>query len=225
VFFCTLERFSHGFTRLVSQDLSSHSHARRRGLAVSRVFEKALHEMHLYNGAEYDDQTLYHGPGLNVARVSFDEVEVPSLGSPGHTLELTHYLYSLVYGLECRGEVIDGDVHVLQLLAELLPLVIPESSEVEVDQLGGEPGELVVQTHAVVTTLRAVLLILTAGLPRVRVYNLRGRIPYCHPDGAVSALEDLVGHVERGPRVDVLPVAVLLPGLNVHLVLHRDTWS
>ena len=48
-------------------------------------------------------------------------------------------------------------------------------------------------------------------------------LPDSHPDGAVTALEDLVGYVEGGPGVDILPVAVLLTRLHVHLVLHGYT--
>ena len=70
------------------------------------------------------------------------------------------YLNPLVDAAERGGEVLDGDVHVLQLLAELLPLVVAEGCQVKVDQLGREPRELVVEADAVVAALRHVALLI-----------------------------------------------------------------
>ena len=70
------------------------------------------------------------------------------------------YLNPLVDAAERGGEVLDGDVHVLQLLTELLPLVIAEGCQVKVDQLGREPRELVIEADAVVAALRHVALLI-----------------------------------------------------------------
>ena len=70
------------------------------------------------------------------------------------------YLNPLVDAPERGGEVLDGDVHVLQLLAELLPLVVAEGCQVKVDQLGREPRELVIEADAVVAALRHVALLI-----------------------------------------------------------------
>ena len=51
-----------------------------------------LYESNLNNGAEHDNDALDEGPGLDVAGVALDEVEVPGFGPPRHTLELLHYL-------------------------------------------------------------------------------------------------------------------------------------
>ena len=115
---------------------------------------------HLDNCANNHNQNLSHGPILNVVEVPLNDVEVPRLGALGHCLELSDdlqreeqdyfqtywikspgagYLNPLVDAAERGGEVLDGDVHVLQLLAELLPLVVAEGCQVKVDQLGREP--------------------------------------------------------------------------------------
>ncbi|MFN9944591.1 MAG: hypothetical protein ACK56I_34495 [bacterium] len=47
-------------------------------------------------------------------------------------------------------------------------------------------------------------------------------VPHRHADGAVSALQHLVRHVEGGARMHVLPVAVLFAGVHVHFVLHGE---
>jgi len=132
---------------------------------------------------------------LHVVRIVQDQIEVPGLGSPRHTLELSHDLYSLVHSLERHGEVFHCDVHVLQLLTELFPLVVPERGEVEVDQLSAEPGELVVQADAVVPALGRVLLVLGACLPSVRVDYLHLWVPDGHSNSSISPLEDLVRDV------------------------------
>ena len=51
-----------------------------------------LYESNLNNGAEHDNDALDEGPGLDVAGVALDEVEVPGFGPTRHTLELLHYL-------------------------------------------------------------------------------------------------------------------------------------
>merc|ERR1712106_343413 len=53
--------------------------------------------------------------------------------------------------------------------------------------------------------------------------NCHLRVPDCHPYGTISPLEYLVGHVQSGSCVDELPVAVLLPSLHMHFVLHGNT--
>ena len=136
------------------------------------------------------------------------------------------HLNSLVDTPQCSREVLHGDVHVLELLGEFLPLVIPEGGEVEVDQLGRESGELIVQTDAVVTSHGDVaLLVLRARLPGVRVNHLGHGVPHSHSYGSVAPLQNLVGDVERGALVNVLPVAVLLARLHVDFVLHGNARS
>jgi len=126
---------------------------------VSRVCEQSLDELNLNYRADDDDGALDDGPSLNVTRVTDNQIEVPRLCSFTHGLELSHYLNSLIDTPECAGEVLHCHVHVLEFLRELLPLVVSEGGEVEVDQLGREPGELVVQTDAVVTSLGHVALL------------------------------------------------------------------
>lgn len=89
--------------------------------------------MNLDDGAENDYDALDDGPGLDKGRIALDQVKVHRLRPTGHGLELAHDLDALIDGLEGHGEVVDRDVHVLQLLAKLLPLVIPEGGKVEVD--------------------------------------------------------------------------------------------
>ena len=83
---------------------------------------------------------------------NFDDLLEPSHNEVLANFDWPSHLYSLVNLTQGRCEVLHCDIHVLQLLGELLPLVIAERGEVEVDQLGGEPGELVVQADAVVAS-------------------------------------------------------------------------
>jgi len=130
---------------------------------------------------------------LNIAKVSLDQIEVSGFSSLGHGLELSDDLNSLVYTSQSAGEVLHGDVHVLELLGEFLPLVISECCEVQVDQLGREPGELVVQTDAVVASGGYITLLVFRGrLPGVGMDNLHLRIPNCHPNSSIASLQNLI---------------------------------
>ena len=132
-------------------------------------------------------------------------------------------LNSLVDTSEGAREVLHSDIHVLELSRELLPFIIAERGEIEVDKLGREARELVVETDAVVSSHRNItLLILGGGFPGVGMDHLHLRVPHSHPNSSITSLEHLVADVEGGALVDILPVAVLLASLHMDLVLHGD---
>ena len=75
----------------------------------------------------------------------------------------------------------------LQLLGKLLPFVVSEGGEVEVDEFGAELGELVVQADRIIPPGGGVLFVLGAGLPRIRVNHLSVGAADGKPDGSVPA--------------------------------------
>jgi len=118
---------------------------------ISRILKQTLHKVDLNNCAQNYHYNLSDGPCLNITGVVLDQVEISGFSSSRHGLELPHHLNTLIHTTESAGEVLHCYVHVLEFLGKLFPLVIPEGGDVEVDQLGAEPGELVVQADAVVS--------------------------------------------------------------------------
>lgn len=92
-------------------------------------------------------------------------------------------------------KVLDGDIHVLKLCAEFFPFVVSECGEIKIDELGAELGELVVEAHGVVAALGAVLLVLGAGFPGVRVDHFLGWVTHRESYGAVTSFQYLVRHI------------------------------
>ena len=60
-------------------------------------FVEAASSFYLNYGAHNNNDDLRQGPGLHVARVALDQVEVSSLGALGHGLELSHDLTNKNY--------------------------------------------------------------------------------------------------------------------------------
>jgi len=130
---------------------------------------------------------------LDITEISLDQIEVSSFSSLGHGLELSDDLYSLVDTPESAGKVLHSDVHVLEFLGEFLPLVVPEGCQVQVDQFGGEPGELVIQADAVVASGGYIAFFVLGGrLPGVGMDNLHLGIPDSHPNSSITSLQNLI---------------------------------
>ena len=154
------------------------------GLRV--LIEQLLDKVDLHEAGEDDHGALDQRPSAHVAQVGGQQVHVPGLQTPGQLLELPHDLDALVHVAQGLREVLDGHVHVLELLGKLFPLVVAEGGQVEVHQLGAELGELIVQADGIVSAGGRVLLVLGAGLPGVGMHHLALGIAHREPDGSVT---------------------------------------
>ena len=111
-------------------------------------------------------------------------------------------------------------------MREFLPFIISEGGDVEVDQLGTEPGELVVQADAVVSsTDNVTFFILGAGFPCIWMDNFHCRVSDGHPYGSIASFEYLIRNIQSCVCVDKLPVTVLLAGFHMDFVLHGNAWG
>lgn len=77
-----------------------------------------------------------------------------------------------------HSKVLDVHVQLLDLLGILLPHVVADHRQVQVDQLAREPRELVVDAHGVVPARRRLVRVLRALPPLVRVNYLPVRVPH-----------------------------------------------
>lgn len=91
------------------------------------------------------------------------------------------------------SEILHVQLQLLNLLRVLIPGVIFNHRDVDINKLSGKTGELVVDAHGIVTARRYLVGVICSSLPLVGLHHLAGRVAdreTCHTITASHHLEN-----------------------------------
>lgn len=194
-------------------------------LPTARFDIKQLsHEKYLHRGGENDNQNLQYRPFPHVGVIVQNECVVARFIISRVCLVHEHGVEVPFHRRNGVREVVHVHVQVFDFLSELFPLLIPDDGNVQVDQLTGEPRELIIDAHGVETSHGGTIRIIARCLPLVRMDDFTARIAHRKSGHAISSPDNVEAYVQRAALLDVLVVAVFFAGLDVYLVVHRNSW-
>lgn len=95
------------------------------------------------------------------------------------------------YRLDGRRKVFHVELQGLDFLRELVPFVVLDHCQVNVDQLAGKARELIVHADGIVAASGLLIAVLRAGLPLVRMHDLSIGMPDCKSSHSVATTDHL----------------------------------
>lgn len=192
--------------------------------ASSFDVEQFPHKEYLYRGGEHNHQYLKHGPLPHIGVIVQDNGVVSRFVVPRVSLILEHCVQIALYRRYCIREVVHVHIEILNFLCELFPFLIPDNGDVQVNQFTGESRKLVINAHGIEASHCGPVRVVARCLPLVRVNDFPSWIANRKPGHAITAADNVKADIQRATLLNVLVVTVFLPGIDVHLVVHRNSW-